>query len=810
MKYRIFLLLAVSCFSAYTATAQQKVPALSKANNPTQKSSSRIIDTKPLASTYSVGNTLSNFNIAEEAESLVCCLTVESKKPRHLHHSAIPEYIEPLRPSFNYYLSYGVDNGYTSFYYRNVNDAGAGKSAFFENVTLSNIIANPEISFTSATGTARESSATNSVGCRTYTDYTINLQITSTSTQDATVLISATGTATGTSDYELMNSSVLFPAGSTSNHPITLRVFGDSGDESDESIILSLSLSGSTDAVLSPDNSTHVVTILDHNSPIGPAYQTETIFTEGFDSGLRNWKIVKFSEHHYSSPNTWYSGNLMTIGGSNTAYVTESATRTAYHKTRATDVALVSPLIDPLDLKSLELSFYFAAGGEAGYDYGLLLYALESDPNTYYIFDGNRQGPYLNTPSSSAILREVKLPAALEGQRFYLAWNWVNDDNIGTDPAFIVDAIQLTGKREVQSIETTLNATGQVYLGPYTTATFYDATNGELMAQIQNNSSWDYGCTTLTIDRSGSTSKEFWSAGPAYSLADKTVRVIPTNNKPEGAYTITLFYTEEEIKGWELASGKNRSQLQIAKISGATIDQIKHGTYPVGAKGYLSGNTSSQAFGQLAWQVQGSFSSGFSGFGVGDPGDPPASLPITLLQLSGYQEQASVVLKWSTTTEENSAYFTIEHSSDGYNFRTVGQTAAVGHSKNIHQYSFIHHPEVPFGNHYYRLRMVDTDESFAYSDILYLFQGFSEPSLHKVFPNPTRNSVSIEFNAHDTADLWLELRNIKGVPVFRRSFRTQNGYNKVLLDLEAVPAGVYLLQLITEQRSLQEKLMILE
>jgi hypothetical protein len=789
----------------------------------------------------------------------------EAFEPSHTHYAAArlcydATYASSLQLSFDYYLNFGLDNDYTNFRYRVLSEAGtyssgvikpngadkpwthvmldlsshagsvvqiifesnckyphnstlggvsgAGNGVYLENVALTYTTSVPEISFVSTSSLVQESKATTSSGCRTYTDKIINLKIANAPSQDASVLVSVSGNATEVSDYELLTPSVLFPAGSTSNQPLTVRVYGDNENESDEVVSLSLSLSGDTDAVLSPGNSTHTLTIADEDLPLVPDYEGEVLFSEAFEGGIGNWSIVKFQNHHISSPNTWYSGSNFMIGGTNTAYLTEGAANTGYNKTKSTDVALVSPLIDPLDLKDLQLSFYYAAGGEASFDYGTLLYALESAPTTFYIFDGNGSGPYLNTPDGYALLRELSLPTSLEGQRFYLAWRWVNDKASGTDPAFVIDEIKVSGQREVQSVETKLNATTDMYLGPNATINVYDNTSGRLIAQIQNNSSWDYGCTNITIDRSGSSVTEFWTAGMAYALVDKTLHINPSNNNPDGTYNISVFYTEAEIAAWEAASGKSRSLLTLAKVSGATIDQIRPDSYPAGAKGYLGGNSASQAFGELAWQVQGTFSSGFSGFGIGDPGEPPAPLPIELLYFKGTLKENAIQLHWATAMESNSDFFEIQHSTNARNFTPRGRVIATGNSNNTKEYSFIDE-EAAYGTHYYRLRNEDLDGTYTYSNIIQLQQSFTRFTLKNLYPNPAKKEVRLTLFTDDVKGVQLALLDMRGIPVLQKWVATQKGFNEIVLNLRSIPPGFYLLQIHSAGQSLQEKLLVI-
>ncbi len=102
-----------------------------------------------------------------------------------------------------------------------------------------------------------------------------------------------------------------------------------------------------------------------------------------------------------------------------------------------------------------------------------------------------------------------------------------------------------------------------------------------------------------------------------------------------------------------------------------------------------------------------------STFGTFALGSSSASntLPVELMFFSVEKDERSALLKWQTASEKNNDYFTIEKTSDGANFQTVGTVSGVGNSsvKNTSQ----HRDENPFtGTSYYRLKQTDFDGRF--------------------------------------------------------------------------------------------------
>ena len=91
-------------------------------------------------------------------------------------------------------------------------------------------------------------------------------------------------------------------------------------------------------------------------------------------------------------------------------------------------------------------------------------------------------------------------------------------------------------------------------------------------------------------------------------------------------------------------------------------------------------------------------------------------LPVELTQFAAKANDESVSIDWSTVSESNSDYFKVERSIDGSNFDAIGKVKAQGNSVEQINYSFIDEDPVQ-GINYYRLRQVDLDGSFFFSEI---------------------------------------------------------------------------------------------
>jgi hypothetical protein len=113
-----------------------------------------------------------------------------------------------------------------------------------------------------------------------------------------------------------------------------------------------------------------------------------------------------------------------------------------------------------------------------------------------------------------------------------------------------------------------------------------------------------------------------------------------------------------------------------------------------------------------------------------------APLPVVLTSFKAKAVATGVLLNWETAAESNSAYFEVERSRDGYVFERLGQVPARGTATSPQQYFL--HDALSAGQEdtvYYRLKLVDLDNTFSYSPVCSVQRRKALATL-EVFPNP--------------------------------------------------------------------------
>ncbi len=170
---------------------------------------------------------------------------------------------------------------------------------------------------------------------------------------------------------------------------------------------------------------------------------------------------------------------------------------------------------------------------------------------------------------------------------------------------------------------------------------------------------------------------------------------------------------------------------------------------------------------------------------------PLTVLPIDLLSFSGYTQENNHHLAWSTLTEENSSHFVLEHSPNAKQFLELGMVNAAGNSLTEKNYSFINKKPV-VGNNFYRLKMVDIDKKYKYSNVVLLKMSADKSSII-VYPNPTASMLNVSIESNNTKDAFVKLYDMQGKIVFQQSFpNTEQNFS---IDLNSFAAGIYQLKI---------------
>lgn len=179
-------------------------------------------------------------------------------------------------------------------------------------------------------------------------------------------------------------------------------------------------------------------------------------------------------------------------------------------------------------------------------------------------------------------------------------------------------------------------------------------------------------------------------------------------------------------------------------------------------------------------------------------------LPIVLGSLEGKQVDNTIELDWETLSELHSDYFEIQRRGEfEEGFNVLGTVNAHGTSNSLKRYSFTDEQPAK-GVNYYRLKLVDTDQTFEYSPVIAItFDGEAE---FMIYPNPTTGkevtvhfaeAVNGQLSIFDMAQRKIRSQVLSGTPVDE----------VVISDLSLSP-GAYIITFESRGKRMTRKLVV--
>lgn len=178
-----------------------------------------------------------------------------------------------------------------------------------------------------------------------------------------------------------------------------------------------------------------------------------------------------------------------------------------------------------------------------------------------------------------------------------------------------------------------------------------------------------------------------------------------------------------------------------------------------------------------------------------------AVLPTELTTFGAVAESGGVRLNWKTSFEENVSRFEIQHSTNGADFSNIGSVTATNNLSGS-EYSFLHNTPSA-GRGYYRLKMIDIDGQFEYSNVVSIVTEvitgrFIRPSLI----SGGRMTVYLpgDFNS-------IEMTGMNGTRILQKNITGRTGMMEIQLPL-FVPSGTYIVQLKNKENTLSQRILI--
>jgi len=641
------------------------------------------------------------------------------------------------------------------------------------NVGLVPVSGTNRISFYDCTGSMTVSETGNTGTSLRYKDYSITLNIEDRATDNATITMTTSGTAINGVNYQIMTPTLSVTSGDNYKNVI-VRIFDNALVESNKTLQLGFVITG-TGVQAGSSSQSMTITILD-NDNITVSHSTLTLLSQDFTSPA-GWTRINFG-----GPNQFQVGSNGNAGGTgNAAYISNDGSSNGYSSTQASFAVLQSPLINAGGYSNLQLSFKYRVYGEADvdgiYDFGEINYSPASNQFDITSFSAANTGPYVGKTGVTSGTANINLPDEIfSNSNFYLNWYWENDSYIGNNPGFNVDDIVLTASGT--NVETAISSSYRYEIPVGSGINHIRTTNNRAIATLTNIST-NLSGLTASVTQAGTGQTAITTTGGSFLRSQKVFQISPSVANTTATYRMTLYFTPAELAIW----GGNKLNLKILKVKdGVSLAGVISGAdatlvTPVSA-------TEDAAAGVIAYTAD--FTGGFSQFVLVSSN---AVLPVGLITFEAQASQKSIALSWKTATERTNKGFSIERSTNGSDFSTIGWVAAAGSSSNETSYQFTDHFVQPNTVYYYRLRQVDLDNRFTLSAVRQA--KIAEMALTvSLSPNPAKEQLNVFVSGiQQPADV--SLVNAKGQTVGKwRNVHLASPYS---INLSRFAKGYYTL-----------------
>jgi hypothetical protein len=186
-------------------------------------------------------------------------------------------------------------------------------------------------------------------------------------------------------------------------------------------------------------------------------------------------------------------------------------------------------------------------------------------------------------------------------------------------------------------------------------------------------------------------------------------------------------------------------------------------------------------------------------------------LPVELTKFAAVVSGNNVQLEWETATELNNYGFEIERSMDEQSFEKISFVEGSVNSTSAKSYSYTDKLNAA-GNYFYRLKQIDLDGSFEYSNIIEVSTIAPENfEMAQNYPNPFNPTTKIEFKVPVQSNVNIKVYNTIGeVVAVLFNDQVEAGNHTVSFDASNLPSGIYIYRIESDNFSQSMKMTLLK
>lgn len=171
---------------------------------------------------------------------------------------------------------------------------------------------------------------------------------------------------------------------------------------------------------------------------------------------------------------------------------------------------------------------------------------------------------------------------------------------------------------------------------------------------------------------------------------------------------------------------------------------------------------------------------------------PVSTLPLTLTSFNGIFKNNTVQLNWTTSLEENVDKFVVEKSANGTDWQPFTTVKATGNSIITNEYNTT--DATVAAVNYYRLKMVDIDGKYTYSQTIQIRSNGAERAGIKLYPNPATSLTTLSITSDNKLAAHIKLYNQFGLQLQHLQRTLIAGSNNIPVPgIGTLPTGAYII-----------------
>ncbi len=189
-------------------------------------------------------------------------------------------------------------------------------------------------------------------------------------------------------------------------------------------------------------------------------------------------------------------------------------------------------------------------------------------------------------------------------------------------------------------------------------------------------------------------------------------------------------------------------------------------------------------------------------------GETSLSLPVQLIRFAATTEADDINLVWVTASEQQNAYFMLQRSSDGKDFKTIAKIKGNGTTSRVSTYGYTDQwtSDMP-AVIYYRLIQVDADGKEHASGTVSVSKGNDGTDGNmQIAPNPFTAITYATIDAGRPSDAVVTITDIQGRVISTRTVKLTAGINSIMIDdLATERAGMFLMNITTAEKTYTQR-----